>query len=412
MGRKRRKRVMKWLHKWPSLVMAIFIILWAISGVILNHRFTFSSFDVDRDFLPNEHQYRNWNNASLRGSVRIDSNKLWFYGNMGVWQYDEDDSSWSDIRNGFPAGADRYKVNCLIKTSNDKLFCGTRFALYYYNAVTSSWDEVMIPHHDKHVVDLAEVADTLWAMTRSHLWKFPLHGNMVPEYAAIPAPDGYDNKVGLFKTLWVIHSGEIYGIVGKLIVDFVAIVFVFLTVSGLIYFYFPRLMKRRKRKEKPVGELARWNKFSIKWHNKAGIWLVAMLIVTITTGMFLRPPLLIAIASGRVGKIPYSMLDDGNPWYDQFRKMLYDQGNNRMLLATSEGIFAFDPALKKSPKYLFPQPPASVMGYNVFTKHQDGRVLVGSFSGLYSWDLENGAIYDHHSGSPYMIRQGPAIPIS
>jgi hypothetical protein len=34
-----------------------------------------------------------------------------------------------------------------------------------------------------------------------------------------------------------------------------------------------------------------------------------VLLLTTLTGIFLRPPLLIAIANSRVGKIPYSILD-------------------------------------------------------------------------------------------------------
>jgi len=412
MGRKRRRKLMKKLHKWPSLIVAIFIILWAISGVILNHRYTFSSFDVDRDLLPNEHRYKNWNNASVRGSVQIDSSTIWFFGNVGVWQYDAKNAGWIDKRSGFPSGADHHKVNCLIQSSNERLFCGTRFSFYHYNSIASRWEEVIIPHHDRHVVDLAEIRDSLWVMTRSHLWKVPLEGEMTFTYAALTAPRGYDNKVGLFKTLWVIHSGEIYGIAGKLLVDFVALVFVFLTISGLIYFFFPRLMKKRKRRSMPIRKLALWNKFSIQWHNKIGIWLVIILIITTMTGMFLRPPLLIAIANDRVGKIPYSLLDDGNPWYDQLRRILYDKESGKVFLATSEGIFLMDLSLEHQPEFIYPQPPASVMGYNVFSMHHEGGILVGSFSGIYRWNPETGFIVDYLTSKPYQQPERPSGPLS
>ncbi len=403
---------MKKLHKWPSIVIAIFIILWAISGLVLNHRFTFSSFDVNRNILPAEHRYNNWNNAALRAAVRIDSCTVLFYGNTGVWEFNETQNSWLDKRAGFPGGADHHRVNCLLKTEEAKLFCGTRFGIYSWEKDIESWKALNIPHHDRHVVDIAEVGDSLWVMTRSHLWKTSLTGDVEFVYSRIPAPRGYDNKVGLFKTLWVIHSGEIYGIAGKLLVDFVALIFVFLTISGLIYFFFPRIKKRRKKIGKTSKGLVRWTVFSIKWHNKIGIWLAAILILTTFTGMFLRPPLLIAIASGRVGKIPFSVLDDGNPWYDQLRRILYDKECDRLYIASSEGIFVTDTGLNAQPEFVYPQPPASVMGYNVFAKHEDGSILVGSFTGLYSWKPETSSIYDHISSMPYLPQSGPAIPVS
>lgn len=412
MGPKRKKKLWRWLHKWPSLVLAVFLILWAISGVILNHRHIVSTLDVDRDYLPSEHRYKNWNNAAIRGSVRIDSNLNWFYGNVGVWEIDGRDSIWKDRRNGFPAGADHHKVNCLLVAENGKRFCGTRFGLYQYDQEVLIWNVIPIPHEDRHVVDLEQVGDSLWVMTRSHLWKIPLHGIPAFEYIPIPPPEGYDNKVGLFKTLWVIHSGEIYGIAGKLLVDFVALVFVFLTISGLIYFFFPRMMKHRKKHGKSATKLAFWNKFSIKWHNKIGVWLVILLIITIFTGMFLRPPLLIAIATSRVEKIPYSVLDDGNPWYDQLRRILLDKENNTVYLATSGGIYLLETSLKSRPGFIYPQPPASVMGYNVFEKHQNGNILVGSFSGLFQWNPAKGLIFDHYTGFTHTVQSGPAMPVS
>jgi hypothetical protein len=128
--------------------------------------------------------------------------------------------------------------------------------------------------------------------------------------------------------------------------------------------------------------------------------------------MFLRPPLLIAIAQSRVNKIPFSMLDDGNPWFDQLRKIDYDPESNVFYLATSEGIYTAERSLTLPLKKCMHQPPASVMGYNVFEFHGDDHILVGSFSGLYLWSPASGAIYDYISGLPHRITPGPAMPLS
>ncbi|HSG67993.1 MAG TPA: PepSY-associated TM helix domain-containing protein [Bacteroidales bacterium] len=413
MRHKGRKRdLIKKLHKWPSLVVAFFIIIWAFSGIILNHRYLFSSVDVNRALMPAEHHYRNWNNAAVRGSVRIDSLKFLLYGNVGAWEYDEIEESWRAMNSGFPGGADHYKINCMILSNQGDLLAGTRYGLYKYDRERDIWTVIDIPHSDKHVVDLMEMNGFIWVMTRSHLWKTDPIFVKDLAHIPIPAPEGYDNKVGLFKTLWVIHSGEIYGQAGKLFVDGVALIFVFLTLSGLVYFFFPRWMKRRKKKDLAIKRLAYWNRWSVKWHNKIGIWLVAILLITTFTGMFLRPPLLIAIASGRVAKIPLTVLDDGNPWFDQLRRIVYDESYNVILLATSEGIFAVDKDLKYAPKYVYPQPPASVMGYNVFCENTAGNILVGSFSGIFEWNPGNGQIIDMVSGLPHNNASAPGIPIS
>jgi hypothetical protein len=171
-------------------------------------------------------------------------------------------------------------------------------------------------------------------------------------------------------------------------------------------------MKQRKKRNKAVTNLGRWNRFSIKWHNKIGVWLVIILFLTTATGMFLRPPLLIPIANARVGKIPYSVLDDGNPWYDRLRRILHDPVNERTYLASSEGIYLLETGLKDAPTYIYPQPPVSVMGYNVFEKHKSGNILVGSFSGLFLWDPASGAVYDYINGTPHIMQSAPGMPIS
>lgn len=412
MGRRGRKRQLwKKLHKWPSLIVALFIILWAFSGIVLNHRHTFSSFDIERSLLPQEHHYRNWNNAAVRGSVQIDSKRMFLYGNAGVWEYDQINASFRSLNAGYPEGSDHHKVNCLLRTKNGKLYSGTRFGLYGYNRDKKSWEKIILHGHDQHVVDLAVVKDSLWILTRSGLRAMSLRETGRFTELEIPAPEGYDNKVGLFKTLWVIHSGEIYGLAGKLLVDGVALIFIFLTLSGLVYFFFPRIMRKRKKQHRQSRRLAWWNKWSLKWHNRIGIWLVLVLMLTTITGMFLRPPLLIAIAQSRIGKIPYSMLDDGNPWYDQLRRIIVDQKEETIYLATSEGIYIVDAGLKSGPKRPVPQPPASVMGYNVFKQYQGGHILVGSFSGLYIWNPSSGAIYDYISGEQHVYRPGPSNPL-
>ncbi len=404
--------MMKKLHKWPSLVIALFIILWAISGVILNHRSLFSPIDVNRNLLPGEHRYNNWNNAAIRSAVRLDTNRVVFFGNVGPWCYDERDASWESMREGLPSGADHYRINTMLLSSDSALYAGTRFGLYRFDWDAGRWMPLSLPARDPHVVDIMELDESLWVMTRSFIFKSPLQAELSWRKFAIPAPGGYDNKVGLFKTLWVIHSGEIYGIGGKLIVDGVALVFVFLTLSGLVYFFFPRWMKRRRRNERNIRRLAFWNKWSLKWHNKIGIWLAAILILTTFTGMFLRPPLLIAIASGRVDKIPWSVLDDGNAWYDQLRRMLYDNRSGMIMLATSEGIFMADTDLARAPEYVWPQPPASVMGHNVFCHAPGGGILVGSFNGLFVWDPVSGGITDYLTGRNYDPASAPGMPIS
>ena len=56
-------------HKWFGLIMAVFLILFCVSGIILNHRQFFSDCQISRGWLPETYRYRNWNNGLWRGTV-------------------------------------------------------------------------------------------------------------------------------------------------------------------------------------------------------------------------------------------------------------------------------------------------------------------------------------------------------
>jgi hypothetical protein len=227
----------------------------------------------------------------------------------------------------------------------------------------------------------------------------------------LPPPDGYDNKVGLFKTLWVVHSGEIYGEVGKLIVDVVGLIFIFLTITGLILFVNKYRIRSRKKKETDTSGLVKTNRWNLKWHNKIGWTTLALLTITTATGMFLRPPLLIAIAEATVGKLPYTILDTDNAWFDKLRRIIYDDDSNTFIIGTNSGIYYSDDDFSSTLHSFSEQPPVSVMGINAFEQVDRTEFLVGSFEGLFHWNSESGTITDYVEKRTYRKpqRRGPPI---
>lgn len=411
MKKNRFLRTMKWLHRWTSLIVAVFLICWAISGVVLNHRYTFSSFDVNRKYLATEYQYKNWNNASLKGSCTIGSDSVLVYGNMGIWLSNAELSEFTDFNIGFPNGIDHRKVYRVFKSKNGTILAGTLFGLYKFDTQENQWIEIQLPNDEERIVGLTQKENSIYAMSRSNLFIAKDESSLIFSKINVPAYKGYDNKIGLFKTLWVIHSGEIYGQVGKLIVDFVAAIFVFFVITGLIYYFVPNIIKRRKKKDKDNSTVKKINKFSIKWHNKLGIYLIPILIITALTGMFLRPPLLIAIANSKVNKIPYTTLADPNPWYDRFRDILYDEELDRFLIGTVEGIYFSEDDFKSELNRPSIQPPISVMGINVLEKKGRGEYLIGSFYGLYRWMPDYNYLEDYINKTTtiFIDRAGPPL---
>ncbi|RXQ93973.1 PepSY domain-containing protein [Ancylomarina salipaludis] len=393
-------------HKWPSLVLTFFILLFAISGIVMNHRETFSSIDVNRNYLGHEYQYHNWNKAAVKSALQLEGDTALIYGNIGVWKSTDNYQTFANFNQGFPEGIDNCKIEKLLKTSSGDIYAGTLLGLYKLQ--NAAWIKIELPVSEKRVVDLLEMQGEFYVLTRSNLLKKNSSG--FEKIKLLPKSD-YNGKISLFKTLWEVHSGEAFGFLGKLFVDFVGLIFILLSISGIIYFIYPKWMKRLKAKSKNVKGKAKFLKFNLKWHNRLGYWMIIFLLLSALTGMFLRPPLLISIANAKVEKLPFTHLDDPNPWYDQLRRISYDEELNRVLLATNEAIYYSDDLFETAPVLFQSQAPVSVMGVNVFEVIKPGQYLIGSFSGLFYWIPERNLIFDYFTRKPYMPvkRMGPPI---
>lgn len=390
---------MRKIHKWFGIVLTLFILMFALSGIILNHRETFARFNISRNLLPDEYSYKNWNNASLQGQLLLSNDSILVYGNTGIWLTDSIFNSFKSYNQGFGQGVDRRKITSLVSLSNKKLFAGTQFGLFTREALSGLWERVEIPSTESRITDLLVKGDSLFVLTRSQLFvsNDMVHFNEIK----IAPPEGYDNKVSLFRTLWVVHSGAIYSLPGKLIVDAVALIFVWLCISGIIFWIKKSRIKALKKQPVKLKSNRKAMQFLLRWHNRLGWTTVVLLLISTLTGMFLRPPLLLAIMNGRVSKIPLTTLADANPWFDKLRKMSFDAEDGNFLLATSEGIYELDKSFVTKPLICAFQPPVSVMGITVMQKLNQKQWLIGSFEGLFAWNRKTGEVIDYISGTPY-----------
>ncbi|WP_291125309.1 PepSY-associated TM helix domain-containing protein [Flavobacterium sp. UBA6031] len=395
-------------HKWVGVFIALLVIVFSISGIFLNHRQTFSSVDINRNILPKEYQYNNWNNAAVRATLKVETNRFLVYGNVGIWQTDSNFVNFNNFNAGLPVGIDNRKIFKVLRTDK-ALLAGTLFGLYKFNPTKKQWTKLRIPVHEENVVDMLQKGDSTFVMTRSNLL---VSTNLKQfEIIKLPQPDNYDNKIGLFKTLWVIHSGEIYGIAGKLLVDLVALVFILLSIGGVILFFTKKGLKKSKANKTKRDKLKKTHKWNLKWHNRIG-WITGLfLFITTLTGVFLRPPLLIAIANARVGKIPLTELDTPNPWFDVLRRIIFIPDQNIYIVSTADGFYYFDKNFKKEAKSVDPQPPASIMGVTVLESLGKNNLMIGSFEGLFKWNYKTGEVYDLIKKKKYIrpTKIGPPI---
>lgn len=401
-------RIFKKLHRWPGVIIAFIAILFAASGIVMNHRSFFSPVNVSRNLLPGNYNYRNWNLAAVRGSVPLENENL-IYGNIGIWKCDSNFQNLRDFNPGFPSGIDNRKIYS-VKKLKDQLFSGTHLGLYKMNLPDGTWKKVNLQLKNERIADLSLKSDTLLVLTRDYFLK-STDGNLF-DVVQLPEPVNYERKTGLFDTFWQLHSGELFGLAGKLIVDLLGIVTIILSITGILHFFFPTIIKRRKKKDKATENYVAVKKQNLHWHNVAGYIFALFIIINTFAGIHLRPPLLIAIATKQVGIIPGTNLDQANPWFDKLRRVIWDENLQQYLFSTSDGFYFADENLKKKLKPAGSQAPVSIMGCNVLEKLDEHDVLVGSFNGMFIWNPETGSVRDYFSGEFYHAPQGTARPIA
>ena len=401
-------KIFRTLHKWPGVIIALFAILFAFSGIIMNHRQIFSKIDVSRNLLPSNYRYSNWNLAAVRGSLPYVEDTFLIYGNIGIWKVSDNNTNFTDFNQGFPKGIDNRKIYS-VANKKEFFYAGTHFGLYQRRGAEEKWIKINLPVKQERIADVSIKGDTLLVLTRHHLLKTADGVNFNTHTLQEPAE--YERKASMFTTLWQLHSGELFGLTGKLIVDLLGVVTVVLSVTGLLHFIFPKIIRRLKRRKKQATPWVKATKKNLRWHNILGYVFILFLIINTLAGIHLRPPLLIPIANKRTGIIPGTHLDNPNPWFDKLRRVEWNDELNIYVFSTSEGFYFADESLQEQLKPLYPQPPVSVMGLNVLKPVGATTYLTGSFNGMYLWDLKSGATIDFFTRMPYRATTGMARPV-
>lgn len=95
---------------------------------------------------------------------------------------------------------------------------------------------------------------------------------------------------------------------------------------------------------------------------------------------------------------------DKNVFHDKLRAIRWDDQLNQWLLSTSEGFYLLDDLKDGKPKAIAPDkaPVVSPMGVNVICL--DGKDwLIGSFSGLFRWNIGAGSVTDYFTGEVFSV---------
>lgn len=427
-------------HRWLGLVLSVFMLVFCVSGIILNHREAFSGCEVSRKWLPASYHIKNFNNGVVKGTVVKKSaahslssencDSVLAYGCAGVFLTDSRLSTWQDFNAGLPESIDERNVRHVVKAKDGSLWCAALRDVYRYDENSHRWKKVELPGNEKRIMDVALAKDsmTVVALTRSRLFTivpFVQYGEIVKigksssetyrvESKIIPAPKKYEPKTTLFKLVWHLHSGEFFGLPGKLVVDAIALVLIVLSITGILLFILPYGIRRAKKlaakaRMKRLGKQFAWN---MKWHNKIGYVTIVLTLWIAITGMCLRPPLMVPLV---LSKLPQAVGEDGNVWQDKLRAIRWDAVQGDWLVSTSEGFLRVDEDFSQAPKMLPDDecPKLSPMGVTVWESDGKGGWIVGSFRGIYRWNPVNHSlnqILDYFTGKP--SDETSMIPIS
>ncbi|MCM1320018.1 MAG: PepSY domain-containing protein [Muribaculaceae bacterium] len=389
-------------HKWSGIASAVIIMIFCLSGIILNHRTAVSGQEISRSFLPGWYTFHNWNGGLLRGTLPY-YDKVLIYGSNGIWVTDSSLSPVSDFNNGLPQGADRRQIRGVVNRSGN-YFAVTPYSLYKLNK--GRWHEITLPiEGDERLSDITLRGDSLVVVSRSNIYLSDRAGEAFKRIKLCDSPQ-QDGKVTLFRTVWMLHSGQLYGLTGTLIVDAVALILVVLAISGVLIWLIPKYIRlKAKGGEKAPGGV-QLLRLSSKWHLKLGVVTLVFTMLIVITGWCLRPPAMIPLATHKSKPISGSQMDTDNPWQDKLRMARYDISQGDWLISTSDGFYSL-PELCDTPRKLEHTPPVSVMGLNVWEADESGQWLCGSFSGMYRWDRSSERSIDYFKGTEADDTPGP-----
>ena len=448
--REKKKKRFTWkkYHRWFGLVLSVFMLVFCVSGIILNHRQLFAGCEVSRSLMPSAYHIKNFNNGIIKGSIKINhrisktpSDSILAYGYGGVWLTDAEMKSWKDFNKGLPKNVDGRNIRNMVQTKNGEIWCAAMMDVYRFDG--KEWKMFPLADNEERIADITLTKDStsIIAMTRSAVYEISgkktdaanEKRDAISEKTnvlrkIIGQPEGFVPEVTLFKTVWNLHSGAFFGLAGRLVVDAIAIILIILSLTGIVLFILPYRIRKQKRlltnelqkdklkenkldsaeikeRMKVLGKRMVWN---AKWHNKIGYTTIILTLWLSITGMCLRPPLMIPLAMNKTTE----KVKDGNVWHDKLRAIRWDAAEGNWLVSTSEGFLRVDEHFQHKPILLNKEkaPKISPMGVNVFESDGKGGWLIGSFSGMFRWNPEKNLIVDYFTGK---ANQGKSmIPIS
>ncbi len=400
---KRLFRLSKWLHKYVGLVLLLFLSWMSLSGVLMNHPRLISGLSVPSWLIPPQYQPENWNRNMLTDLVfsELDHRLAFAGGKPGVWISKDGGRNFESYNKGLPESLFYRRVRDLFLWETDSqvlLLASTDGGLYLRAVGDDRWRQVELEDDVEPVRKVVTADDRLIVAAESGFYV----SNLPPRADSFTAVETQrmepEPRITLVQLFFDLHYGKAWGLAGLLIFDFVGLTLFFLCVSAFYTWYFPwQARKNRKSWLLTNKSTKRAFKTMFHYHLQLGIWIAIVLLVIGGTGLFMRPPLLAAIAEGSIPRTAYPGFLSDNPWEEKIRNVLHDPVDGSIVVQASDGLWVGPDALDEPFRPHHLEVPIFVMGATVMEPSPDGY-LVGSFSGIFKWLRRTGTAIDLETG--------------
>ncbi len=405
--------VSRWLHRYLGLVLFLYLALEGVTGILLNHPGLISGLAVPRWLVPPSYRIGNWSRGSLRTAVFSERDpKLGFFaGSEGVWKTSDGGVTFEPLESGYPRSSYHRRTNHVLlleDAGGARLWAATRGGLYECDLKQETWRPVELGGEPEEVRKILLVDRRLVVFTPSHAYESAAStalgaAGFRPVSLARAGGSGEDG-FRLVTLMAALHGGEIWGLPGRLLIDLVGAGLVFLSLSGVYVWYFPRALRWsfRGHRAAHTGDTRqrRAYRWLYKYHLDLGVWATLFLIVIAGTALCLPPSPLVSLTARTTvsrGYWPGPLPTD--PWHESIGNATYDSERHEIVIESKGSLWRgpadFSGAFTKDPARL----PVGAMGTNVMEATRDG-LLVGSFSGLYLSRLDGGPPTDLRTGKP------------
>ena len=222
--REKKKKRFTWkkYHRWFGLVLSVFMLVFCVSGIILNHRQLFAGCEVSRSLMPSAYHIKNFNNGIIKGSIKINhrisktpSDSILAYGYGGIWLTDAEMKSWKDFNKGLPKNVDGRNIRNMVQTKNGEIWCAAMMDVYRFDG--KEWKMFPLADNEERIADITLTKDStsIIAMTRSAVYEISgkktdaanekrdaISEKTNVTRKIIGQPEGFIPEVTLFKTVW------------------------------------------------------------------------------------------------------------------------------------------------------------------------------------------------------------------